>query len=616
MFLLLLSVATAAPQPAPAVALEMNMGRSCAILEDGSAWCWGVFLGHLLEQPAPLPLTDITELALGIMHTCALREAGDVWCWGGLSVYRPGLSLTPTPMAGVTEIVELDGFDDLTCALSKRGEVTCWGGDSGAIRECGAYGSGPPTWSMEPWSALDVPGARALTVGQGFVCVLDLTGAMRCTDNTRGNPHREALDALGPLQGLDAGSLTLTGRLADGRVLWWYAWDYRTPNVGTALSADGEIREVLAAASSTSTGGACNGCALVDEQAICWGENGGGQAGQRGPTYLVAPRAVPMLPPVRAVAAGGRESCAIAEGGEVWCWGGRRGWIPQPVWGPPLEPSSPPPDLVEYASEQTLQAGERVDRDQHGRPMVVPALACPAGTTARHGRPDDAAALWRWKPEATEATWCEAEGVRDGPFVARGGRVETVEGAYTRGAQTGLWIQWMNKAPATTVSHRFMDGALEGVCEIAYPGTGAHWVFTPTVRHTATLSGGQLDGPWSLHLDDLHVSGQLAAGEPVGTWRVNGVDARPVAAGEITVTAGDAGPLLVLASDGAERWMAYGAPASLPRGTWDVLAVDVKTNAAFRGSVSPDSATVDLAGAPVPLLESCRLPSGSLGARP
>lgn len=69
-------------------------------------------------------------------------------------------------------------------------------------------------------------------------------------------------------------------------------------------------------------------CALTFHgRAYCWGYNGGGRLGD-GTTAQFRPapvlvRSTPSLPHgrVRAVAAGGRHTCAIAEGGSASCWG-------------------------------------------------------------------------------------------------------------------------------------------------------------------------------------------------------------------------------------------------------------------------------------------------------
>ncbi|MCB9758896.1 MAG: hypothetical protein H6739_03575 [Alphaproteobacteria bacterium] len=600
MILLLLSVATAAPQPAPAEKLVMGPGRSCVILEDGTTWCWGYFDDKAHATPARLPVEDVANLTIGIRHTCALNGAGEVWCWGE----HPGLSATPSKVTGLGRVVDLDGFGDLSCALSEEGAITCWGGDSGENRECGVWANTPPSWSMESWLELEVPGARDLAVGQDFVCALDAQGALVCSDTPHRNPDAPAREDLGPFEEIDAGSLTLTGRLADGRVLWWQSWTNMTLRVGVPVVPMSPVGEVLPRGASPTTGGDCHGCALVDGQVACWGENRMEQVGRRGPSFIPEPYVVVGLPPIQDVAAGFGESCAVDEEGAVWCWGRRRSWIPQRLWDPPLGNPRAPLGLWRYARQQTLQVGERVARDEQGEPMVVPALVCPVGSEAHHGRPAWAAALWRWAPRHTEAAWCEAEGVRDGPFVARGRRVETMEGSYSQGARTGPWLQWMNEASKPTVSRAYVDDVLDGVCQINYPGTTEHRVFGPKIRHTATASGGQLHGAWSLSMSGFSVAGWFEAGEPVGIWHLNGQIAEPVTEGEIAVTARDAEALLVLATNGTETWMATGPQPLLPTGVWRVVAVDVETNEAFMGKASPTAVSVE---EPVPYQESCRL---------
>jgi alpha-tubulin suppressor-like RCC1 family protein len=72
---------------------ELNP-HTCAVLEDGTARCWGNGpLGDgtesarstpvaVLEAVDGSPLTGVTQIGAGGDHTCALVE-GTIRCWGG-----------------------------------------------------------------------------------------------------------------------------------------------------------------------------------------------------------------------------------------------------------------------------------------------------------------------------------------------------------------------------------------------------------------------------------------------------------------------------------------------------------------------------------------------------
>ena len=68
--------------------------HTCAVLADGSVWCWGSDdagrLGDgIVEEPLldPVPsrvvgIDDAVAISAGSAHSCAVLVDGSVWCWG------------------------------------------------------------------------------------------------------------------------------------------------------------------------------------------------------------------------------------------------------------------------------------------------------------------------------------------------------------------------------------------------------------------------------------------------------------------------------------------------------------------------------------------------------
>ncbi len=79
--------------------------------------------------------------------------------------------------------------------------------------------------------------------------------------------------------------------------------------------------------------GASHACAVINTGAVkCWGANGSGQLGTGNTTGSTSPVAVVGLTSgVVAVSAGGRMSCALTQGGAVFCWGNSSGTSTVPV---------------------------------------------------------------------------------------------------------------------------------------------------------------------------------------------------------------------------------------------------------------------------------------------
>ena len=113
---------------APAVRLAANPGNThCAILDQGTVWCWGwnayaqtgAGASMLTDRPTPvfsptggnLPLTDVIDLApdRGMQAMCATTAAGALWCWGH-----------PFPPAGTADAIRPDPDPDPARACGRR----------------------------------------------------------------------------------------------------------------------------------------------------------------------------------------------------------------------------------------------------------------------------------------------------------------------------------------------------------------------------------------------------------------------------------------------------------------------------------------------------------------
>jgi alpha-tubulin suppressor-like RCC1 family protein len=116
----------------------------CALLEDGTVRCWGgnergqVGDGTTEDRPSPVEvpgLRDVQQLAFGSLYSCALLRDGTVRCWGDEQLTdvspRTGSShapqFAPTPIPGLTDVVEIAGGDEHACARRGNGSVYCWG---------------------------------------------------------------------------------------------------------------------------------------------------------------------------------------------------------------------------------------------------------------------------------------------------------------------------------------------------------------------------------------------------------------------------------------------------------------------------------------------------------
>ena len=143
------------PLPGRAAKLAGGGYHACALMDDGAVRCWGFngfgALGHGLgfgqhigddetaARTVPLRFPGaVVDITAGYFHTCALLETGDVYCWGLPDRGRLGYgnderigdnetaaSAGPVPLPGPAE--RLIGGIYATCAVLRSGPLVCWG---------------------------------------------------------------------------------------------------------------------------------------------------------------------------------------------------------------------------------------------------------------------------------------------------------------------------------------------------------------------------------------------------------------------------------------------------------------------------------------------------------
>ena len=321
---------------------SMNIGHSCAILDNGGLKCWGantygqLGLGNTTargdetgEMGDSLPLVSLgtnrtaKSIGVGSEHTCALLDNGSVKCWGRNNRGQLGLGDIANrgdaggEMGDSLPVVNLGtnrsarsifvGVEH-TCAILDDGSVKCWGangvgqlglGDAAHRGDAGGeMGDSLPAVNLGTNRS-----ARTLTSGANHICAILDNGTVKCW----GYNFSGQLGLGDTAYRGDAG-----GEMGDS---------LPAVNLGTNRSA------------RSLTTGLSHTCALLDNGTVkCWGGNMNGQLGlgdmaSRGDaggemgdslpaTNLGTNRSARSL-----VCGGGYHNCAVLDDGSVKCWG-------------------------------------------------------------------------------------------------------------------------------------------------------------------------------------------------------------------------------------------------------------------------------------------------------
>jgi hypothetical protein len=327
-----------------AVAIAAGFAHTCAVLSDGTVWCWGqnqsgqLGNGTTTDAFAPVRVSGLANIQMvtaGYNHTCAGWTSGEgqVACWGDNSFGQLGDGTTVSssvPVNGPLSVYSISAGKDFTCASIVHGPdssyVWCWGanclGQLGtgidstepgsnstcSTDPCTTQCTNGPCWGYMPSGyavyGLDYPWTYRVTSGGTHSCVLEQQsgqwqiGTVRCwggdLDGELGKLLFEHGCSNWPLDAVD--------------LPYVYAFSVSAGNQFTC---------------AVSPNAAPQG-PYYPISAWCWGDNTKGQlaADPASTPSSVIPLQVQGLGNVSAVSAGlGQHACALLENGNIVCWG-------------------------------------------------------------------------------------------------------------------------------------------------------------------------------------------------------------------------------------------------------------------------------------------------------
>ena len=337
------------------VAMAIGETHACALDDQGTIFCWGSNgsgqLGLGSAEPSslvPAPVTApegvrFTHVAAGSLHTCALDEEGRAWCWGvnefgQLGIYDSQVTHATSPMAvlmpGDTRFSGISARHQTTCALDLFGNAWCWGANSYGQLGIGTIGGheGLPSEVVMP-AGVDF---ASIAVGSFHVCALGLDGQAFCwglnqdhqlgdeTTVIRESPSMVATELR--FASIAAGGGHSCGVRAQGDAFCWGRNDFGQ------LGDEAYVNQPHPVAVSMPLGtlfarldlGASASCALdTDGAAWCWGGDFNGILGNGPANDSPAPSRVVMPGDFAfaTVSCHFFSCCASGTEGALWCWG-------------------------------------------------------------------------------------------------------------------------------------------------------------------------------------------------------------------------------------------------------------------------------------------------------
>lgn len=316
-----------------------GQGHSCFLKKDGTVACAGTnFLGELgtgkdvdeLDRSAlPLLVTGLSGVVAiggGFESPCAIAQNGSVSCWGVYQTFPhaalvlPAYSVTPFQLQGVAGGKTLDAFaiidtrgvlnrwvydgsktatpytpvgqvtavsegQDFRCALSANESVLCWGKNGS-----GQLGDGTFVDKTVPTQVKDLAHAIAVSAGAQHACAVKLDHTIWCWGSNELHQIGSNATEQKPGGGLCASVPIVIDNIQD--------------------AVDVSAGEFFT-------------CALKKNRTVsCWGHNSSGQVGTEPPTlYAEFPQPIVGLENVVELQTGADHVCARTQDDKVYCWG-------------------------------------------------------------------------------------------------------------------------------------------------------------------------------------------------------------------------------------------------------------------------------------------------------
>jgi len=286
-------------------AIDITAGDkfTCVLMEDASVKCWGqndvgqlganisntnsTSLGPQNTVLTGLPAKPVT-LSSGRKHTCALLANGSVFCWGNNNRGQLGIGNTPTALnymgygtgaetmdisriaeIGTVNAITVEAGDDHSCAILDTGDVRCWGDNN-----WGQLGLSKSSTTLAHLGTIQDPSTEAaislggkaigLALGLQSTCALLSMGEVKCWGFS--DPY-VPLGYPQVLDGLPYSASDLTTVFLPGAFTYHILGDDEHPSsYGTIAIGGSKLPKKIAS-------GHEHNCALFTDGTLkCWGD--------------------------------------------------------------------------------------------------------------------------------------------------------------------------------------------------------------------------------------------------------------------------------------------------------------------------------------------------------
>jgi alpha-tubulin suppressor-like RCC1 family protein len=325
---------------APSVAVATGDGISCAADDDHSVWCWGRELegdlgrgqGGISLAPRQVELAAApTQISATGHHVCAQLEGGGVACWG--SDGSGQLGRTPELVAAPHEVsvgfpVGLVAAGEHTCVTrASDGRVACFGPNSNS-----ELGTGDDASSSSPRPLDNLMNTTGLAAADNHTCAIaSLDGAptLACwghNNEDQSNPKGGETTTPTPVTELDGQTVAAVAAGTEHTCVVAESGARTVSCFGAPADGFEPVSDSTVSTPSLVAAAEDHGCASDGASVYCWGSNEDGRLGDGSgedatPEAVATAKLPDQLTTVIDLAAAHDRTCAVVDGGAVYCWG-------------------------------------------------------------------------------------------------------------------------------------------------------------------------------------------------------------------------------------------------------------------------------------------------------
>ena len=316
---------------------------ACAVMQDGTVWCWGINNygqlgnGTLTDSDIPVQVSGITnaiKVSGGLHHTAALLSDGTVKSWGKNDKGQLGdgstnNSLIPVSVPSISNAIDIVTGDHHTAVLLPDGTVKGWGWN-----QQGQLGNGAnSSINTTPVQAIGISTAIKISARFRSTYVILKDSTIRCWGENLAGQLGNSTNVNSSLPAtvvgittaifIDAGDHHAMAILADGSIRAWGRNVEGQLGNGNNTNTNLPVTVTGINNAKTITGGDIHACALLSDGSIkCWGRNTGGELGNGASgTQSNVPVSVLNISNAVEIVCGGMSSYALLADGTVKSWG-------------------------------------------------------------------------------------------------------------------------------------------------------------------------------------------------------------------------------------------------------------------------------------------------------